>query len=152
MEDIIPLLGSVTAAISAVIGLLSFYKSRKNIESELKKIKASVQFARYDESEEQLRNATEALLTSLKDTDDAVVQLGAFLLIKHSDDNGKNIDSMILTDEQLSYLESNPKMLSKPTELLLRLKEFQLSIEPISVRGVVNTSNNKLQTTQKVRG
>ncbi|GGF84079.1 hypothetical protein [Alteromonas lipolytica] len=152
MEDIIPLLGAITAGASTIIGLISAYRSKKKVEAELKTVTSTQKFLEFNRSEEDLRIATESLLNVIKDTENAVVQVGSLVLIKHKDNNGEKVVAMSLTNEQQSYLKEHPKILTKPKELLLRLREFDLPTSPLSIKGVIDTSNNTLQPSQKTRG
>lgn len=152
MEDLIPILSTVIAGISAAIGYFVSYKSKRSIETKLLNLKSNQKIKEFNHSNEALVEATVTLIEAIKDESEAAIQIGSLIVVKYTDDNGTNVVAMELTNEQISYLTQNPKILHKPKDLVLRLREFDLPIEPINYTGVLNTSNNTLQPTQKARG
>jgi hypothetical protein len=127
MEDLIPVLSTIIAGISAVIGLLSTYRSRLSVKNNLLKSKKSGELEVVNDGSGKSAKVEKVLIDALEGIDSGAIQVGNFLLIKHTDDNGVNINSITLTVEQLTYIETHPKALSKPKDLLLRLSEFKLS-------------------------
>ncbi|AOW81414.1 hypothetical protein [Vibrio mimicus] len=152
MEDLIPILSTVIAGVSTVIGFLISYKSKNSIESKLLSLKSNSKIIEFNRSNEALAEATATLVEAIKDVSEAAIQMGSLLVVKYADDNGTNVVAMELTNEQMTYLSQNPKILHKPKDLVLRLGEFDIPDSPINFSGILNTSNNKLQPTQKTRG
>jgi len=152
MEDLIPILSTVLAGVSAVIGYLVSFKSKRSIEAKLLSLKSNPKIVGFNHSNEALAEAAATLIEAVKDESEAAIQIGSLLVVKYTDDNGTNIVAMELTNEQVDYLGRNPKILNKPKDLVLRLREFELPVDPINYTGVLNTSNNTLQPTQKARG
>ena len=81
----------------------------------------------------------------------AAIQIGSLLVLKNTDDNGTNLVAMELTNEKISYLSRNAKILNKLKDLVLRLTGCDLPVDPINYVGVLNTSIITLQPTQNAR-
>lgn len=66
------------------------------------------------------------LLDSIKDQDNAAIQVGALLLVKHKNSNGESqVATKVLNVDQLIALEDNPHWLGEPSSLIEKLKVHQ---------------------------
>jgi len=69
--------------------------------------------------------ATAALIKSVESIPRVALQIGSILLVKALDHEGKSVvHARTLTQEQLIYLEKNPRALASPEEILSSLASF----------------------------
>jgi len=75
------------------------------------------------EIDEKQAAAVSHLITAVKDTPNAAIQVGSILLIKLSGPNGAAIKVRTLTQMELIHLENNQSLLDSPSDLLERLSD-----------------------------
>ena len=59
--------------------------------------------------------AAAALIASLSDVDEAVIQIGSLALVKRKTDNGSAVGVISLTIDQLVSIQENPSVLESPS-------------------------------------
>lgn len=107
--------------------------TQKEVADRLEKVERAAEIAYLDKPQAEANQcqaqAASALITSLKDTNNACIQVGSLLVVKATDNNsGKKDTSIIartLTPMELKHLEENQAILRKPAEILDWLQNIQ---------------------------
>lgn len=102
-------------------------KTNEELKKELIRARKAIEIKTVGLPQSELdKNYSESvakLLDSIKDQDNAAIQVGALLLVKHKNSNGESqVATKVLNVDQLIALEDNPQWLGEPGSLIEKLK------------------------------
>ena len=132
--------GEVSSWFQKLIGKLRDPKTRQELNEEIKKGKRALDLAllhkKQAEVDKMLADAASGLIKSLENVDDAKIQMGSLLIMKHK---GKIIVRS-LSQKELEYLEGNQELLKNTPELLSELEKLN-KVESIETYKDKKTAN-----------
>ena len=107
--------------------------SNENFEEDIKKIKHSLELHAIkkiqSESDKNQAEAASTLIQSLKDVENAAIQIGSILVIKCTNSEGKQqICVRTLTTKEMIYIEEHPEIIKDPRSIVAKLskaKEYE---------------------------
>lgn len=82
------------------------------------------------EIDKNLGKAAASVIESLKEEDEAVIQLSSLLIVKRKNSNGKStIETRQLSQKEIIYFEHNPQMIKNPGNVLEQLDSVKSTVE-----------------------
>lgn len=126
--------------------------------SDLEKIRKSAELKNLElpqsERDKNYSESVSKLIDSLRDEQNAAIQIGSLLVVKYTTDEGKgHVVTKVLTTDQLLWLERNLNLFNKPQLLINMLPQIDSSTSgPETSNNEINMPNKKIQPTSFVGG
>ena len=89
--------------------------TQQNVKKAKKILELNLHNRKQAEVDKAQSEAAAALIASLSDVDEAVIQIGSLALVKRKTDNGSAVGVISLTIDQLVSIQENPSVLESPS-------------------------------------
>ncbi len=129
------------------------FLSTPEVAERLQKVERAIELKGLDIPQSQVdakqAHAVSELLRALARTPEALVQIGALVIVKHPSVNGGVVCVRTLTPDIMDRLESDPSLLSQSTNFLKILEHLPRRTELVSLGGEVNNGPPRARKTDK---